>query len=277
MDELTKSIDTLIEDLFAEPVSKAGENFEVANASKTTADAAVNVAPKMQSDAARGGGRPEQISDVPDTDEDGKRAKEYAASIAKDQAAEANPEAAKQAKVVDQQSSAGRLGEKPSMKDPRLSKSDYEELEAFRKSKADAESKAEDLRKSEELKKSEDLKKAELQNLVKAAITEAIQPLQRENQELKKSLGQSEVLIKAMAGQPQRSKSVTGIEALEKSTPDSQGGQEFTKADKLDAAERLVMKKSLPTEAVVELSSTGTVYNPQWRAMIEAELMKENK
>jgi hypothetical protein len=277
MDELTKSIDSLIEDLFAEPVSKAGENFEVANASKTTADAAIAAAPKMEKDSARGAGRPDQISDVPENDEDGKRAKEYDASIAKDQAAEANPEAAKQAKVVDQMSSAGRMGEKPSMKDPRLSKSDYEELEAFRKSKAESESKAEELRKSEELKKADDLRKAELETLVKSAIASAIKPLQLENQELKKSLSQSEVLIKAMAGQPQRSKSVTGIEALEKSAPESNGPQEFTKADKLNAAESLVMKKALPMEAVIELSSTGTVYNPEWRKRIEQELMKENK
>lgn len=280
MDELTKSIDTLIEDLFAEPVTKASENFEVASASKTTADAAIASAPKMQDDASRGAGRPKQISDVPANDQDGKRDGQYDASIASAQSEEENEEAKKQAKSIDQTSSAGHMGEKPKMKDPRLSKSltdeEYAEFEAFKKAKADETKKADDLKKSEELKKADDLKKAEFQSLIKAEIEAAIQPVKKENEELKKSLGESQALIKAMAGQPQRSKSVTGIDALEKSTPEGTETQEFTKADKLDAAERLVMKKALPMEAVVELSSTGTVYNPQWREMIATELQNQN-
>ncbi len=280
MDELTKSIDSLIEDLFAEPVTKAGENFEVANASKTTADAAIASAPKAQNDDSRGAGRPKQISDVPENDEDGKRDGQYDGSIAAGQGEEENEEAKKQAKSIDQTTSAGRMGgDKPKMKDPRLTKSvtdeEYAEFQAFKKSKEDEAKKADELKKSEEIKKSEDLKKAELQNLIKSQVEAAIQPVKKENEELKKSLGESQALIKAMAGQPQRSKSVTGIEALEKSQPESTGPQEFTKSEKLDAAERLVMKKAIPMEAVVELSSTGTVYNPEWRKMIAAELEKQ--
>lgn len=274
--DLNKSIDSLIEDLFAEPVVKAGENFEVANASKTTADAAIASAPKMQDDASRGAGRPKQISDVPSNDEDGKRDGQYDASIASGQSEEENEEAKKQAKSIDQTSSAGRMGEGKKMSDPRLSKSDQEELEAFRKAKADAEAKADELKKSEEIKKAEDLKKAELENLVKSAIATAIAPLKQENETLKKSLNESATLIKAMAGQPQRSKSITGVDALEKSTPEGGERTEFTKAEKLDAAERLVMKKSLPMDAVIELENTGTVYNPQWQQAIAAELQKQN-
>jgi hypothetical protein len=59
-EDLNKSIDTLIEDLFAEPVQK-GENFEVANAAKTTADAAIAAAPAFQDDASRGAGRPNKF------------------------------------------------------------------------------------------------------------------------------------------------------------------------------------------------------------------------
>lgn len=274
--DLNKSIDTLIEDLFADPVSKAGENFEVANAAKTTADAAIAAAPKAQNDDARGAGRPKQISDVPENDEDGKRDGQYDASIAAGQGEDENPEAKKQSRSIDQTTSAGRVGEAPKMKDPRLSKSDYEELEAFRKSKADAEAKAEEIRKSEEIKKADDLKKAELENLVKSAVASAIAPLKQENETLKKSLNQSNALVKAMAAQPQRSKSVTGIEALEKSLPEGSGQQEFTKSEKLDAAERLVMRKALPMDAVVELENTGTVYNKEWQRAIEAELQKQN-
>lgn len=277
-EELNKSIDSLIEDLFAEPVSKAGENFEVANASKTTADAAIAAAPKFQDDASRGAGRPKQISDVPAIDEDGKRDGQYDGSIAAGQAEVENEEAKKQAKSIDQTTSAGRMGEGPKMKDPRLSKSltdeEYAEFLAFKKSQTEAKQKEEELRKSEELKKADDLRKAELENLVKSAVASAIAPLQKENQELKKSLGKSEELIKAMAGQPKQSKSITGIEALEKSQPENSGPQEFTKSEKLDAAERLVMKKALPADAVIELENTGTVYRKDWQQAIEAELLK---
>lgn len=274
-EDLNKSIDSLIEDLFAEPVAKS-DDLNVAGASKTTADAAIASAPKMQDDGSRGAGRPKQISDVPQNDEDGKRDGSYDASIASNQSEEENEEAKKQAKSIDQTTSAGRMGEGPKMKDPRLSKSEQEELEAFRKAKADSESKAEELRKSEEIKKADEIKKAELETLVKSAIASALEPVKKENETLKKSLDESQALIKAMAGQPQRSKSITGVEALEKSTPEGQGQTEFTKKDKLDAAERLVMKKSLPMDAVIELENTGTVYNKQWQQQIEAELQKTN-
>lgn len=279
MQDLNKSIDSLIEDFFSEPVSKAGDALNIAGDAKTTADAAVASAPKMQDDASRGAGRPNQISDVPSNDQDGKRDGSYDASIAAKQA-EAENEEAKRVKSIDQTTSAGRMGgENPSMKDPRLTKSitdeEYAEYQAFKKSKSEEVAKAEDLRKSDEIKKSEDLKKAELENLVKSAIASAIIPLQKENQELKQTIDKSESLIKAMAGQPQRSKSITGIEALEKSSPDNSGPQEFTKSEKLDAAERLVMRKALPMDAVIELENTSTVYNKQWQQLIEAELNRK--
>lgn len=272
MDNLTKSIDTLIDDLFAEPVAKAGDNLDVASASKTTADAAVSAAPKAQDDAARGAGRPKEISDVPDTDEDGKRAGTYTASIADGQAETENEEAKKQAKSIDQTTSTGRLAEAPKMKDPRLTKSiseeEYAEFEAFKKAQAEQA----DLKKSEDLKKADDLKKAELENLVKSAVAQATEAFKKENETIKKSLEQSTALVKAMAAQPRQAKSITGIEALEKSSPEGSERTEFTKSEKLDAAERLVMKKSLPMDAVVELENTGTVYRPDWRQAIEAEL-----
>lgn len=278
-EDLNKSIDSLIEDLFAEPVQK-GENFEVANAAKTTADAAIAAAPTFQDDAARGAGRPKQISDVPKNDEDGKRDGTYDATIAAAIGEIENDEAKKQAKSIDQTTSAGRMGEGPKMKDPRLSKSltdeEYAEYQSLKKASDEAKAKADAEAKAAELKKSEDLKKAEFESLVKSAVASAIAPIQQKNEELQKSLEKSEALIKAMAGQPQRSKSVTGIEALEKSMPEDQGPKEFTKSEKLDAAERLVMKKALPMEAVVELENTGTLYNTEYRKLIEAELQKQN-
>lgn len=278
-DELNKSIDTLIDSIFSEKIEK-GENFEVANASKTTADAAVNAAPTAQDDASRGAGRPKQISDVPKNDEDGKRDGTYDATIAQVVSEIENEEAKKQSKSIDQTTSTGRLGEGPKMKDPRaggqimksISEEEYAEFESFKKAKADAEEKA----KQDELKKAEDLKKAEFETLIKSAINQAIAPIKKENEDLKKSLNESQALVKAIASQPQRSKSVTGIESLEKSNPESTGPQEFSKAEKLDAAERLVIKKSIPMDAVIELENTGTVYNPEYRRLIEAELQKQN-
>lgn len=278
--DLNKSIDAMIDELFAEPVSKASDNLDVASASRTTADAAVSAAPKMQDDASRGAGRPKQISDVPSTDEDGKRDGQYDSSIASVQSEEENPEAKAQSKSIDQTTGTGRLSQAPSMKDPRLTKSvseeEYAEYQALKKAKSDADAKAEELRKSEEIKKSEDLKKAEMENLVKSAVAAAIEPLKRENQELKTTITKSETLLKAMAGQPQRAKSITGIEALEKSEREDSGQKEYSRAEKLDAAERLVMKKSLPMEAVVELENTGTVFRKDWQQAIEAELQKNN-
>lgn len=278
-EDLNKSIDSLIEDLFAEPVQKA-DNLNIAGDAKTTADAAIAAAPAMQDDAARGAGRPKQISDVPKNDEDGKRDGQYDGSIAAVQAEEENPEAKKQSRSIDQTTSTGRMGEAPKMKDPRLTKSvseeEYAEFEAFKKSQADAKAKADAEAKAQELKKSEDLKKAELQDLVKSAVESAIAPVKKENEQLKKSLDESQALIKAMAGQPQRSKSVTGIEALEKSTPESTGPQEFTKSEKLDAAESLVKAGKLPVDAVIELENTNTVYRKDWQQLIERELEKRN-
>lgn len=277
--DLNKSIDSLIEEFFAEPVQKS-DALNIAGDAKTTADAAIASAPAGQDDASRGAGRPKEISDVPKNDQDGKRDGTYDATIAAAIGEIENEEAKKQAKSIDQTTSgAGRVAEAPKMKDPRaggqimksVTEDEYAEFEAFKKAKAEKE----EASKQEELKKSEDLKKAELQNLIKSAVEQAIEPVKKENQDLKKSLAESAALVKAMAGQPKQPKSITGIEALEKSQNDYSGPQEFSKAEKLDAAERLVMRKALPADAAIELENTGTVYNPEYRRLIEAELNKK--
>ncbi len=275
-EQLNKSIDTLIEEFFAEPVKKS-DDLNVAAASKTTADAAIAAAPGMEDDAARGAGRPKQMSDVPKNDEDGARAKEYDGAISSDLPESENEEAKKQAKSIDQTSSAGRMGEGPKMKDPRLTKSltdeEYAEFEAFKKAKADAAEKA----KQDDLRKSEQLKKAETETLIKAAVETALSPLKKQHDDLKKSYDEQSALIKAMASQPVRSKSITSIDVIEKAKEHIEGeNQEFSKSEKLDAAERLVMKKSLPLEAVVELENTGTLYRKDWQQLVEAELQKQN-
>lgn len=268
MDELNKSIDSLIEDIFAEPVVKSSENFEVASASKTTADAAIASAPGSEDDESRGAGRPKDDHDVPKTDKDGNPAKGYEA-VQKDQPEEQNPEAAKQAPSVSQISEKGHLGEHPKMKDPRLSKSEREEYETLKKAKTEADEKAV----QEELKKAEDLKKVEQENLIKSAIEKAVSGVRKENEDLRKAMAEQTAMLKAIAAQPRQSKSVTSIEVLEKSVADTVRGEgEFTKSEKLDAAEALFKAHQIPMEAVIELENTGTILNPAHRQLIEQKL-----
>jgi hypothetical protein len=275
MDELTKSIDALAEEFFAEPVTKAAENFEVARASKTTADAVMAEVPGSEDDAARGAGRPKDDHDVPKTDTDGNPAKGYDA-VQKDQAEEQNPEAAKQAPSVSQVSDKGHMSQgSKSSHDARgpMFKSDaeYTEYQELKKAKAAADAQ----KAQEDLKKAEDLKKVEQENLIKSAIEKALAPQREENQKLRKALEEQGALVKAMASQPRQAKSVTSIEALEKSQTDkvSQEGQTFSKAEILDVAEELFKAGKIPMDAVIEIDNTGTVLNPGHRAMIEKKLV----
>src|SRR5579864_7640327 len=133
MSDLNKAIETYVDELFAEPVAKASENFEVAPASKTLADKVMAEAPKSPNDESRGVGRPEDDHDVPDVDQDGNPHKGYEA-VQKIQPEVENPEV-NQSGAVTQISEEGRLSEKKHMKDPRLSKTltdaeftEYQEL-----------------------------------------------------------------------------------------------------------------------------------------------------
>lgn len=273
--ELNKAIESFIEDIFSEPVAKSGENFEVAPAAKTTADAVVNQAPKAQDDASRGAGRPKDDHDVPKVDQDGNAAKGYDA-VQSPQGEVENPEA-KQAGDVSQISSEGRLAAVKPMKDPRLSKtltdeqfSEYQELKKAKEIQAQKEKQQEDLKKAELQRKSQE-------DLIKSAVESTLAPIRKENEDLRKAFNEQSALLKAIASQPVQAKSITGIDAIQKSKdPDMDGPQVFTHIEKLDAAERLVKSGKLPMEAVIELENTRTVYNPQHRAMIEQELEKQN-
>lgn len=269
--ELNKSIDSLIDEVFG-PIKKASENFSVANASKTTADAVMAEAPGSENDESRGAGRPKDVQDVPKTDKDGNRAKGYEAIQEKDGEVE-NPEA-NQAGDVSQISSEGRLKEGAKMKQPipdygikkSITEDEYAEFQAFKKAQVQ----------KEELKKSEALQKAQT-DLIKATVESALAPLKKENESLRKSLAEQGALVKAIASQPRQPKSITGIDSIEKSlSPEDQGPKEFTKSEKMDVAEALVKAKKIPMEVAIELENTGTVYNTQYRRMIEQELEKQN-
>lgn len=278
-EELNKSIDLLVDELFAEKSEEQPENVEksidIAQDSKTTADAAVNQAPKAEKDEARGAGRPAQISDVPQVDQDGSRDKQYDAAISeRDGVEDENEEAKKQANSIDQTSDKGRMADKPAA--PKMapfkksesgeevvevSKDEYEAYQAFKKSQ-------------EEAKKQEELKKAERfqADLIKSAVTEAVSGLKAENEELRKSMKEQSELLKAFANKPQQPKSITGIEALEKSVAPEDKSQYFTKSEMLDAAEELVKSGSLTIDDVIELENTGSLVDSRKRVLVEKKL-----
>lgn len=245
-EELTKSIDAMVDELFAEQVEKS---IDIAKDAKTTADAAVNQAPKAQDDAARGAGRPKQISDVPDKDEDGKRAGEYDASITE------------KAKEQDQ-AEASQVKPGPMMKS--ISEQEYAEFQAFRKAQ-------EDKQKEETLKKARE----EQKDLIKSAVREATSTILKENEELRKSLTETQELVKSMAERPQRRKSIDNIQALEKSQRDEEKTETtFSKSEMLDVAEELVMKKSqdFKDDHLIELENTGYIFDVRARTALENAL-----
>ncbi len=259
---LTKSIDEMIDDIFAK--SEDASNLNVASLASTKADEVANKAPKAESDASRGAGRPEQISDVPNVDQDGKRAGKYDSDIAKKQAEEEAEEAKKQADKNRSDQTMGRQEKDQMPVAKSLSAQEWEEFQAFKKAQS---------QKAQE----EQLRKAQEQNrdLIKSAVKEATASFAKENEALRKSLNETQELVKAMAERPQRRKSVDGIQALEKSQADGDKGQQsFSKSEMLDVAEELVMKKAegFKDEHLIELENTGFIFNKQARTVLETAL-----
>ena len=243
-ENMNKSIDEMIDELFAEPVEKS---LDVAAQAQTTADSAVKAAPKAQSDDARGAGRPAQISDVPDKDEDGKREGEYDASIAEKAKASDQPE-------------AGQVAA-PASITKSISEAEYAEFMELRKARASKEQ-------EEALAKARE----EQKTLIKSAIKEATSSISKENEELRKSLAETQELVKAMAERPQRRKSIDGVQAVEKSfSQEPSGPEKMSKAELLDVAMELALKKSSPfkDEHLIELENTGFVYDPSARGALE--------
>lgn len=251
------------------PKINKGSPLDLASDSKTTADAAVKQAPSSLKDESRGAGRPKQISDIPQTDMDGRRDSEFDSSIS-EKAKEEDQDEAEQSKAIDQVSKEGRMASSPSApkvapfkkSEVVLTEEELKEFEEFKKSKQAA----------EELKKAELVKK-EQEELVKSAVAQATAKLAKENEELRKSFEQTNALIKAMASQPVRSKSITGIEALEKSqAPEEKGSETFSKAEVLDAAFELAKSGKIPAEAVSEIEMTGRCADADVRSKIEKQL-----
>ena len=240
-----------------------------------TADEAVNQAPKGQKDEARDAGRPAQISEVPQIDTDGKRAGKYDDDIAQAHGAEENEEAKKQADAKRSDQTMGRqeAGGAPAGMAKSISESEYAEFQAFKKAQA---TKAQE----------EVLRKAQEQNrdLIKSAVKEATSAISKENEELRKSLKETNELVKAMAERPQRRKSIDGLQALEKSQseqPAAGRSEAFTKSEMLDVAEELVAKSAASKDMtfqldhLIELENTGFIFDKRARAALEDALKRK--
>ena len=251
MDALNKSLDLLIDELFAdesEAVAKANM-IKDEDPAKTTADAAVKAAPKAEKDEARGAGRPDQISDVPQVDTDGSRSGDYDKDIA------AKQEDAKK-KEDDQVKPSKELVKKS------FSDAEYEEYQALKKAQSAAQT-------EEALRKSE----ARQADLIKSVIAEALSGVKAENETLKKSMAEQNDLIKAMANKPQKGKAITNMIAVEKFQK-SEGRPSLSKSEILDVAEDMVSKGQLPLEIAIEIDDSGSIYDPEMRSILEREVAR---
>lgn len=268
-EELNKSIDALLDELFVEE-ENVEKSIDLAGDSKTLADQAVSQAPSSQDDASRGAGRPKQISDVPKVDQDGARAKEYDGAIS-EQGKEQDQEEADQVKEMNQVKEGGRAGGSAALKTAPFKKSngeeisdkEWEEFQAFKKSQEEA--------KVEELKKA---KKQEQEDLIKAVVEKTASRYIGEISELKKSLNEQKELVKSFASRPRQSKTITNVEAIEKSFDGGNQPQQesFTKSEMLDAAESLALNKSVQSfneEHLIELENNGYIYDPVARKTLE--------
>lgn len=262
-EELKKSIDSLIEELFAESVEKS---LDIAKDAKTKADEVVNQAPKMAKDV-----RPvREMHDVPQTDTDGVASKEYDKAITEEEKEEDQPEI-RQVSDMSQVSEKSRIKTSskalpvaPFKKSMELSEAEYLEFQELKK--AQNQVRLEDLKKAEETK---------INDLIKSVVEKTAGKYESKIEELSKSLNEQKELVKAMARQPQRAKSVTNIEALEKSMEStSSKAENFTKSEMLDAAEELVKKGQMTVEQVIELENCGFIYNKDARQNLENYITK---
>lgn len=284
--ELRKSIDSKIDELFAteaEPVEAPKSSEEVEKGYDYPAEKQGKQSPYMKngSDAGPGmetadegqkpkkgkkdqeyqadqgpdRGRPKDVQDVPDSDKDGSRAKGYDA-VQKKQSK--TPETSENGAMVKSEDKV------------EVSKEDFEILQ---KAKADSAKAIKD----EELKKVEEKQS----DLIKSAVAAATEVSRTENQELRKSLQETQELVKAIASKPQRRKSVDNIQAMEKSFGDEgqkPNSKEFSMDDMQDAAEELVKSKTpgFTLEHAIELDDSGSILDPTARKCLEKQLRKRN-
>lgn len=260
MDELTKSIDSLIDEMFAEPVEKSNM-IKDQKPQKETADEAVRAAPKAEKDEARDAGRPKQIADVPQNDTDGARSGEYDSKITeKESDATAKKKEDSQVQVPEQMKKSDEV----KTDKVEMTAEEYAEYKELKKAKKAA-------RKEEELRKSQQAQT----DLIKSAVADALAAKNAETEALRKSLDETNALVKSMANKPQKSKAVTQVQAVEKFQK-SEGSNSLSKAEVLDVAEELVKSKNpdFTMEHAIELENTGYIYDQTARRMLETAVKR---
>lgn len=263
---LEKSIDALIEEVFSEetpseeqvvkakPVmdeligspkqSSEMKNGSSAGPSQTEADQVKVDKAKKEKEGENG--RPKDVQDVPSDDEDGSRAKGYEHIQEKN---EKTPDISAKGTMVKSEKFE-------------ITKEEYELLQKAKKAQEE-----------EVLKKAEERQST----LIKSAVIEATKAFRDENTQLKKSLEETQTLVKAMAKKPQPRKSISDIQSLEKSFDGGQPGTQktsYSKEEMMDVAEELVKSKKLTLEQAIELEDTGYLYDATARATLERELRK---
>lgn len=255
-EELTKSIDLLIEEIFSETVEKS---IEIAKDSSTTADEVLAQVPSSEDDSKREG-RPSEIRENNNEKTEGN----YDSEIT-EKAKEEDQKEIDQVVAMDQVQDKNRV--KPESKAP--------EMAPFKKSLSEEEyNEYLELKKAQEASKLEELKKAEAiktEELIKSVIEKTSAKYESKIESLQKSLSEQQALIKAMAAQPIRSKSVTNIGVLEKSEyPENASKKEFfSKSELLEAAEELVKSKKIQVNHVIELENNGFIYDKFARETLE--------
>lgn len=231
--EITNSAES-VKKSAKEPPMKSG-------ASKTEADEGEQAKKSKKDKEDKKDGRPKQVSDVPDVDKDGNRAKGY----------DAIQYPQSQIPSVNAKGTAVKSGT------IEISKEDYDLL-----IKAKEEQKQENLKKAKE----------DQEVLVKAAVEEA-------TGELKKDLKEALDLVKSLSKKPQNRKSISNIQAVEKGfgSNSSEGKTEyFSKSEMLDAAEKLVKSGDFAADDVIELEMTGRMYDSEKRGRLERELKRND-
>jgi len=249
-DNLIKSIDSLIDDLFADEGEEVTKSMiKDQKPQKETADEAVSQAPKAEKDESRGAGRPKQISSIPQSDVDGNRSGDYDDDIAD--------------KNEDGRKKEDAQVEPPKEMKKSLSDAEFAEYQELKKAKAEA-ARTEELRKAQK----------EQTDLIKSAIQEATADIRSENESLRSMLNEQNDLIKSMANKPQRSKAVTSVQAVERF---QKSESSLSKAELLDVAEDLVKSKQISMESAIELENNGFIYDPEVRGILEREVRRRYK
>ena len=146
-----------------------------------------------------------------------------------------------------------------------ISKSDYELLLRAKK-----------MMQKRELEKSMKMQ----ETLIKSVVSNELQSLKHENEELKKMIKETNSMMKSFGSRPQERKSVANVTALNKSfvnRDEIESPQQFSKSEILDATERLVKSGALPVNALIEIERSKHIENPMHRKLIERELLTPSK